>query len=172
MTDLAVDLPKQTGGSDLCKLAAGELADSTGLMLISETERLFLGQIHRCIFALEGSIAGTAAAPAKATFGFAGFLKKLDLRVVHADNAAQCLADMIIASPQVQREIAPLDLRRLELDVVADHWRLRAMLVGAAFVDMRLPPTRRYIPLGEIQAKALPRALRAISAILQSYFAR
>lgn len=171
MTALAVNLLKPTGASEVCELAARELADSASLTLTVETERLFLGRISRCIFVTEGHVSRAAETTAlqRATFGFAGLLRKRDLRVVGADSAARRLAETIVASPEVQREIAPLDLRRLELQLCADRWRLRAMLVGAAFVDMRLPPTRRYIPLGKTQAEALPRAMASVSAVLRDY---
>jgi hypothetical protein len=192
MTARAVEFLWPTGVSDICKHALREFADIADLsqaaggliiehsgnaqtiILSSETERLFLGRIDRCIFATEGLISGAveAAVAAKATFGFLGILMKRDLRVVSADSAVRRLADAIVASPKVQQEIAPLDLKRLELELCADRWRLRTMLVGAAFVDMRLPPTRRYIPLGETQARALPRAITAVAAVLQDYLER
>ncbi len=172
MKALSLELPRPFDGGQLHKLVARELADSAGLTLATETERLFLGKIHHCIFSMQGRISGQFDESASATFAFGGFIKKRNLRVVNADSAARSLAETIVVTPRVQQEIMPLDLRRLELHLCSDHWRLRVMLVGAAFVDMRLPPARRYIPLGATQANALPRALTAISVVLQDYFAR
>ena len=104
---------------------------------------------------------GDAEGPACATAHHTGGLKRTGVSF----TGDQILTDPL-SRPEVTDALLPLDFTRLEIFGTPAAFRIEIETYGGSEVVMRVPRTRRYVPLGPRQSHHLLLAFDAIAGAL------
>jgi hypothetical protein len=94
----------------------------------------------------------------------AGALRRTGVtgRVKKGGAAAQAMLQAVLADGAFVAAALPLDFKRFVLVHDANGWRAEVSLMGGAWVNTSLPPSRRYVALGREQVQALVDSLRGL----------
>lgn len=92
----------------------------------------------------------------------------LRVQVKRPGDAAPALAKMLTADETFAQIILPLDFQYFYLIQDEQGWQAVTGQIGASWVQMAFPPTRRYVPLGAEQVEILLAVFARLQAILVS----
>lgn len=87
----------------------------------------------------------------------------IGMKIVEASPDAADLATRLAADEALAGALLPLDFVRFEIESSPGGWRAEMEHFGGSEVCMRLPPSRRYVPLGSEQRDHLLAAFNALS---------
>ena len=79
---------------------------------------------------------------------------------------AQRVADKLTADKQFYAAFFPLDSKHFHLVQDSEGWQVKTSQMGAAWLAIKFPPTRRYIPMGADQVETLIGCFVALNKIL------
>lgn len=80
---------------------------------------------------------------------------------------AQALADHLLLDAAFVTAMLPLDCKYFHLTGDANGWLVQTGQMGAAWLAMRVPPMKRYIPMGKEQVQTLVQTLQRLDALLR-----
>lgn len=80
---------------------------------------------------------------------------------------ARALADRLLLDEAFVAAMMPLDSKYFHLERDADGWLVQTGQMGAAWLAMRVPPMKRYIPMGKEQVQVLVQTLQQLNTLLR-----
>ena len=163
---------REFGGFQSRRLADDqvELVAPKGLTFIicERLEKRFMAYTVTTEFCF--SLPGAAPGDGELHLSHTGIFKRTGLRVQvkRSGEAAGAVARRLTGSQDFGQAILPLDFQYFHLRQDANGWHAFTGQVGAAWVVMTFPPTRRYIPLGPDQVAALVGVFEQLQTLFAS----
>lgn len=87
-------------------------------------------------------------------------------KVKKGGREAQQVVDSLTADKNFYDAFFPLDSKHFHLVQDSQGWQVKTSQMGAAWLAIKFPPTRRYIPMGADQIEALINNFLALNKIL------
>jgi hypothetical protein len=92
----------------------------------------------------------------------------LRIQVKRSSETAPTVATKLTADESFVQAILPLDFQYFHLLQDEQGWRAVTGQMGAAWVHMALPPTRRYVRMGPEQIEALLATFKRLETLLRA----
>ncbi len=143
------------------------LAQGPVIDISEQVSTLFMAHIVSHRFQLQGNC--TLKEPLTLCITAGGWLRRNGVvyRAARNDAAAAQVMAAFQRYPQVGQTLAQLDFRRIQLTLVAGHWRLEIEHFAASEVVSRLPAGRRYLRLEPEQRRLLLSSLLMIGQLME-----
>jgi hypothetical protein len=90
----------------------------------------------------------------------------IDGRAIRGKQSASATMMQLLNDKPLATAMLPLDFTRLVVIRDANGWRAQIQLMGASYVTMSFPPTKRYVPMGREQVEALLKTLLRLKDLL------
>lgn len=132
-----------------------------------QVSALFMAHIVSQRFCLQGAC--SQKEPLTLRINAGGWLRRRGVvyRATRDDAVAQRMIAALRGYPQIAETLEQLDFRRIQLTVVAGHWRLEIEHFAASEVVSRLPAGRRYLRLEPEQRRLLLSSLLMIGQLME-----
>lgn len=124
---------------------------------------------HTVTAEFECRFGDTPAGEGKLQLTHTGMLTRTGIRVQvkRSSKTAPTLATKLTADESFVQAILPLDFQYFHLIQDEQGWRAVTGQIGAAWVHMALPPTRRYVRMGPEQVEALLATFKRLDILLK-----
>lgn len=87
-------------------------------------------------------------------------------KVIRGGSEAQAISDRFTADEMFYAAFFPLDSKHFHLIQDEQGWLIKTGQMGAAWLAIKFPPTKKYIPMGADQTEALINCFVAANKIL------
>lgn len=91
----------------------------------------------------------------------------IEAKVKRGGAEAHALAERIRRDTPFVAAMLPLDSKYFYVGCDAEGWLVQTGQMGAAWLAMRVPPMKRYIPMGKEQVQTLVQTLQRLDALLR-----